>query len=220
MKEKKPLIGITCSSEEGVYRLYMNYSHMVSEAGGNPVLLGYSFEGAEGLDGVIISGGGDINPKFTDYGDSPLLDCCAEERDIFEFALFKEARAKNLPILGICRGHQLINVALGGTLIRDIPEAGYKEDHMLGEKGFHPVTAEKGTLMHRVAGDRLDVWSTHHQAIRALGAGLRVTSFSDEGIIESVEHESGMIFGVQTHPERMKFYGPFEWLTAKARKMN
>ncbi len=186
---------------------------MVEKAGGIPVILPYGFDSVHLLHGLLLTGGRDLSPKISGCEDSPLVTDPSPERDTFESYMFKKARQADLPILGICRGHQLINCLLGGTLIADLSDAGYKEQHKGGTNlRYHPITTVEGTLLHQLIGHYKEVCTSHHQAIKTLGAGLTASAFSPEGIIEGIEHESGRILGVQNHPERIPMIEPFEWL--------
>lgn len=217
---KKPLIGITPALEGGKYALFCNYCEMVERAGGNPIILPYGFDAIRMLHGILFSGGCDLSPETSGCEASPLIKGVTPGRDAFESQIFNQAMEAGLPILGICRGHQLINALLGGTTIRDISEAGYAEQHNRGtELGPHPIRTVPGTLLRSLAGDYKEVWSTHHQAVKTPGRGLIINAYSPEGIVEGIEHESGRILGVQTHPERMDMLEPFEWLIGLAAKM-
>jgi len=214
---KKPLIGIIPALESSKYTLFCNYCEMVERAGGNPVILPYGFDAIRVLHGILFSGGCDLSPETSGCEASPLIRGVTPERDAFESQIFKRAMEAGLPILGICRGHQLINALLGGTIIRDISEAGYTEQHNRGtELGPHPVVTVPGTLLRSLIGDRRQVWSTHHQAVKFPGRGLIINAYSPEGVVEGIEHESGRILGMQTHPERMDMLEPFEWLIGLA----
>lgn len=153
-------------------------------------------------DGMIFCGGSDIHPKY--YGEeingSVEID---EERDRTEIALMKKFMQTGKPILGICRGMQLLNVVLGGTLIQDIPQV--KEHRREGTIELtHEVIAKKGSLFEETYGERFCVNSYHHQALDQLGEGVLVTLRSaDDRVIEGCEHATKPYFGVQWHPERM-----------------
>lgn len=216
---KKPIIGISPSyGSDGYFNIYQAYVDMVTKAGGCPVVLPYSFDAVDILDGLLLSGGGDVAPALGGYKYTSKLEVSGPARDNFELALFNSAFAAGIPILGICRGHQVINCALGGTLIPDIHEAGYSEEHRLGTgKGYHPITTVEGSFFRSIAGEHFEVWSTHHQSVDKPGKGLSITARSPEGIAESIEHENGLVMGFQTHPERMGFLPPFTWLIEKAR---
>lgn len=216
-KSKKPLIGITPSFDGFTYTLYAAYSRKIAENGGTPVILPVYFNDVSMLDGIVFSGGGDLTPQFAGYEPSELIDTGSFGRDEFEKRLFWEAYETDMPIFGICRGHQFINVMLGGTLHRDIKEAGFSEEHMLGkDKGYHTVYADEGTLARQFFGEKCEIWSTHHQAVNTVGENFKITARSKEGVIEAIEHDSGRILGLQTHPERMDLDAPFAWLIQKA----
>jgi putative glutamine amidotransferase len=159
---------------------------------------------------LVLTGGGDVHPKF--YGRPEAVTMANEiheERDRFEIAVIREAVERSLPVLGICRGTQVFNVAMGGTLIADIESAGFPS-HRKGEKGqrTHGVTVEKGSLLHEtVTVERGEVNTSHHQAVETPGEGLRVTGRSPDGIVEALEwerrDERPFLLLVQWHPERV-----------------
>ena len=152
-------------------------------------------------DAVCMSGGPDLEPEY--YGEAKLNDTvkCDPSRSTYEYELLKHFIDAKKPVLAICRGFQVVNVYLGGTLYQDTAE----------QLGFihmnwalrHYVNAEKGSVLNNLFGDRFKVNSTHHQSVKDLGKGLFVTARSDEGIIEAYEHESLPILGTQFHPERL-----------------
>ena len=210
----KPLIGVipSLSDELDSYKLYTRYVDLIFMAGGNAVLLPYDFTGGDFLDGVLFTGGGDLSPDNASF-DRPEL--CREvilRRDEAERRLFDTAFSRGLPMLGICRGEQLLNAMTGGTLIADLPATGCTEDHYLGKKGYHPVISKPNTLAERCFGLSGAVWSTHHQAVDRPGDGFTVTAASPAGVVEAIEHSSGKMLGLQTHPERMGLITPFKWL--------
>lgn len=179
------------------------YAKAISAAGG-VVVLGAE-QSAEDLadlcDGLVLCGGPDVEPCY--YGEEVLNETVKTDpkRDVFEFALAKAFLARKKPILTICRGFQLLNIELGGTLYQDIVE-------QLGFIHFnldlrHYITANEGSVLHNLFGEKFKVNSTHHQAIRTLGAGLHATAYSTEGIIEAYEHDTLPIIGTQFHPERL-----------------
>ncbi len=190
---------------EGPRFIHMNesYSKAIANAGG--IVVVGAEQSAEDLaelcDGLVLCGGPDIEPYR--FGEEVLNSTVKTDpkRDVFEFALAKAFLAKKKPILTICRGFQLLNVELGGTLYQDIVQ-------QLGFIHFnkelrHFVTAEDGSVLRSLLGEKFKVNSTHHQAIKTLGKGLKATAYSTEGIIEAYEHESLPIMGTQFHPERL-----------------
>ena len=153
-------------------------------------------------DALILCGGNDIHPRFygEDFNGSVKID---EERDIAEIAVAKQFMQADKPILGICRGMQLLNVLLGGNLIQDLPNV---DEHRLSkdEETFHEVLAEKGSIFEKLYGEKFVINSFHHQAVNRLGVGMKATLKSwDEKVIEGIQHEEKPYFGVQFHPERM-----------------
>ena len=153
-------------------------------------------------DGLILCGGNDIHPSYYNQEVNGAKDFDLE-RDQTEFALLKEFLKTNKPIMCICRGHQLLNVALGGTLIQDIDCV---KNHRYPDLNFpaeHVITAKKCSILHDFYGENFVVNSIHHQAVDKLGEGLIATAFSEENIIEAFEHESKPYYAFQFHPERM-----------------
>lgn len=208
---KKPLICITNSSNredpaKGGFRTLHcphTYGAAVAAAGAVPLLtMEYGAEElAELCDGLLLSGGEDVDPAR--YGEEILNDTVTPDpiRDEYEFELCRAFLEKGKPILAICRGFQVLNVVLGGDLWQDIPsQLGFIH---FESKLRHPCFAEEGSVLRRLYGLEFRVNSTHHQAVRRLGEGLKVTARSIEGIIEAYEHETLPILGTQFHPERL-----------------
>ncbi len=174
------------------------YGEGVILAGGMPVAAFFDARHsalyAEAFDGLLLTGGGDVHPSR--YGQRPgeaELDIDTE-RDALEFSLFDAFFRMKKPIFGICRGMQLINAALGGTLIQRLPGEGHwKNTHMINLRGdFLPFY-----------GMEIEVNSVHRQAVEKLGTGLSVCAVAQDGVIEAIYHDAAPIFGVQWHPERM-----------------
>ena len=217
-----PLIGVTTYAEvadwanwpQPVVLTPQNYISCLSGAGGNPVLLppGDPDDGAvertlDRLDGLVLIGGDDICGR--------LWGCPEDEeqhralrhnpvRDDFEIAAARLAWARDMPTLAICRGIQVLNVALGGTLIPDLFEVGFSMEHRVRRGIFnrHLVDFEPNSSLHRVYGRRTDVLSHHHQAIDRVADGLRVIGRADDNVIEAVEApDRRFVLGVQWHPE-------------------
>jgi putative glutamine amidotransferase len=216
---KTPIIGITAeflahpagSMGQGIQDAYV---HAVESSGALPVLLPILTEGPaaaslmDRLDGILLSGGGDIAPM--QYGDSPTCDLRAvdHDRDRFELDLARLALKRKMPLLGICRGLQVLNVACEGSLIQDISsqaESSIQHDTIRGVDGTHLVKlAPDSGLRDLLRVEQIQVNSAHHQAVDTLGQGLRTYAWSEDGIIEALEvigHPFGI--GVQWHPERM-----------------
>lgn len=160
------------------------------------------------IDGLILQGGADINPSM--YGQQPLIEYNDSDivRDMFEIALFKKALDKKIPVLGICRGCQIINVALGGTLrqeingVSSIPHVLPEQD----ENNYHPVRFEKASIISKIYPEKksLVVNSIHHQAVDKLGDGLVIEAMSEDDVVEAISLEtSDFVLGVQWHPEFM-----------------
>jgi putative glutamine amidotransferase len=178
------------------------------------------------VDGILFSGGRDLPPSF--YREAEIHDkteTLAPERATAEIALAAAAIESGLPVLGICMGCQLINVALGGSLFQDIPsEIGTAINHGrddAGDKPVHTVRLEAGSRLHAIAGlGEMPVNSTHHQAVKALGRGLTAVARADDGVVEAVELPGRWVLGVQWHPERLRDTGKhmalFRALTAAA----
>ena len=153
-------------------------------------------------DGLILCGGSDVAPdRYREEINGAVdIDYARDEREIALLQKFTEAKK---PILGICRGHQLINVFFGGSLYQHLPET--KEHRKDGGDAVHNVTAIKGSVLYNLYGESLAVNSSHHQAVKELGEGLVATAYWDKKYVEAAEHTSLPILGVQWHPERMCF---------------
>ncbi|MCI2056555.1 MAG: gamma-glutamyl-gamma-aminobutyrate hydrolase family protein [Oscillibacter sp.] len=176
---------------------FSNYDRAIRALGGLP-LFSASPEDAAGCQGLLLPGGGDADPAL--YGeenrgshppDSP--------RDAAELALIARFVENRAPILGICRGAQMLNIFFGGTLIQDLPD----HSQIDGTDLFHPVEAIPGSELSHLYGTDFVVNSAHHQAVGQLGSGLRAVCTARDGVIEGIAHLSLPIWGVQWHPERL-----------------
>lgn len=179
------------------------YAEAVTKCGGEP-FGGYLPSISSDFDALILCGGSDVHPRRfgEDINGSRNID---EKRDIIEFELFDRFIQQGKPILGICRGHQLINIALGGGLYQDIPEA-EKHISLNGIAQRHYVISYGDSFLSRLYGYEYPVNSSHHQAISNLGNGLRnIASSRDDEYCEAFIHKSLPIIGIQWHPERMSF---------------
>lgn len=215
---KPPLIGVTTSVSVGQSpeRAYVNASYLraVQQAGGIPVLLPPQLderarqEISTRLDGLLLTGGGDIDPACFGEAPHPKLYDVSEARDGLELGLVASALDRAVPLFAVCRGIQVLNVALGGTLIQDIAsETDSSIAHSQKEprdQPSHRVSVSGETRLAGVLGAlELDVNSFHHQAIERLGRGLREVAWAPDGIVEGVEMPDAraLVIGVQWHPE-------------------
>lgn len=158
----------------------------------------------DGLDGLVITGGKDVNPAAYDQQPHPETDQPGTERDLWEFMLLREALDRRLPVLGICRGAQVLNVALGGTLHQHLPDVIGHSGHRAGNAVFTTlrVRTVPGTRLAGLLGERADVQCYHHQAIAEVGRDLIVSAWDDDGVIEALELPGdGFVLSVQWHPE-------------------
>jgi putative glutamine amidotransferase len=215
----RPLIGITLDSEPAGgwsklpwYALRQNYCEAVARAGGLPLPLPHEPELAEAyldkLSGIVITGGAfDVDPSLFGAATRHATVKTKDRRTAFEFALVKGAYARDLPMLGICGGQQLLNVVLGGSLIQHIPDEipgalPHEQPNPRTEPG-HNVKVVAGTLLHRVTEMlELPVNSAHHQAVKAVGPGIVVNATAPDGVIEGIEDpRKRFCLGVEWHPE-------------------
>lgn len=224
---RKPLIGIaanilivTGDSMQGMYRSYVNHDYVESleRAGCVPVLLPVLADLSdvkrqmEGLDGIVLSGGYDIDPAL--YGEAPVWgqNFTLSEVDRFYLAVIRAAAALEKPLLGICKGLQAINVAFGGTLYQDLkaqfPGSIQHNQQAPRNNATHYITVEPDSFAGGVLPEHTYVNSYHHQAVKDLAEGFRVTARSDDGVIECIERiGDSFICGVQWHPEMMAKFG-------------
>jgi putative glutamine amidotransferase len=204
------IIGITANYDEGEKNYYLRdaYVSAIQKAGGTALILPPSEDDAL-IDsymgicrGFILSGGGDIDPFH--WGEMPewALGEINPLRDHFELALARKILEKNLPLLGICRGCQLLNVAAGGTLMQDIDSCLSHEQKAPRSYPFHAIFIKKGSLLSRIVNKRqIRVNSFHHQAVKKTAACLRVSACASDGTVEAIEALQGFALGVQWHPE-------------------
>jgi putative glutamine amidotransferase len=176
------------------------------------------------FDGIVLTGGNDVAAGFSKAAPADLVQQPDEQRDRFEFQLIDKALAQKIPLFGICRGMQVINVRLGGTLIADLRHDGFgNHETKSGQQEVrHTIRVESGTLLEKIAGQSNgEVNSYHHQAVKNLAAGLTASSYSEDGVIESFEWTEAIgrpfLLAVQWHPERMTDRGnPFTGKIAAA----
>ena len=164
------------------------------------------------LDGLLLSGGEDVEPARS--GAAGARATCPA-RDAAELALLAAARARALPVLGVCRGLQLLNVAFGGTLVDGLDD--HDRRHAPFDEPGHPIACAAGTAVAALYGERAEVNSVHRQGIGVLGTGLRAAAHAPDGLVEAVEHADEPLLGVQWHPEYHPAPDPaFRWLVAAA----
>ena len=221
MTTARPLIGVTLDSERPSqrpgyslypwYALRENYMDSIVQAGGLPVALshhaGCAPDMLRRIDALVVTGGAfDIDPELYGDGERHPSVVLKDARTAAELALLRAALARDLPVLGICGGQQLLAVALGGTLIQHIPDEvaqslSHEQPNPRHEPG-HQVSIVPGTVLHRIVGSAtMDVNSSHHQAVRDAGAA-RVSARASDGVIEGIEDSSRRFcLGVQWHPE-------------------
>lgn len=215
----KPVIGIPLDAEDGGgysklpwYALRKNYAESVVAAGGIPLLLPHEptliEDYLDRIDGLLVAGGAfDVDPALFGAAARHETVVLKEGRTEFEFGITRGALARNLPVLGICGGEQLLNVVLGGSLIQHIPDSvpdclAHEQPNPRTEPG-HDVVVTAGTLLARVTGsNRFPVNSAHHQAVEAVGPEVVVSGVAPDGVIEAIEHPGyRFCLGVQWHPE-------------------
>ncbi len=195
----------------------------VEQAGGRPVLIPPSEDGvAETLaavDGLVFSDGSDLDPDLYDDEPHEATAGVVPERDRAELALLEAALARDMPVLAVCRGSQVLNVARGGDLVQHLPDivGDDKHKHTPGTFADHDVTLEPGTRLAELLGDRAAVKSHHHQGFGRVGQGLRVAAHAEDGTVEAVEDPSHRFaLGVLWHPEAGEDRKLFEELVGAA----
>ena len=179
----------------------LNYENAVRAAGGDFVTR-YCPEVDLSFDGLLLTGGGDVDPARYGQPDRGSLPP-DPERDQTELALVKACIAAGKPILGICRGCQVLNVALGGTLVQDLGEHLNLFHRRVDADKVHPVRAQQGSVLHALYGPLFHVNSAHHQAVDVPGTGAVITARSESGVAEGLELPGKPVLGVQFHPERL-----------------
>jgi len=227
----RPLIGITTYVTPAKWSYWeleaalipVDYVRAVERAGGRALLVPPSEDGVEetleALDGLLFSGGSDLDPGLYDQEAHDETFGIHEERDRAELALLEAALQRDMPVLAICRGSQVLNVARGGDLVQHLPDVvgDEKHKHTPGTFADHDVTVEEGTRLGSLLGEHAPVKSHHHQGIGRIGEGLRVAAHAEDGTVEAVE-DPGRRFavGVLWHPEAGDDARLFEELVREA----
>lgn len=229
----RPVVGVTTGRlqlgdriSDGTQR---DYSAAVTQAGGLPLLVPSvpevpAEEVAGHLDALLLTGGGDVDPARYGEPARPETSGVDPDRDQVELALLDACRDRALPVLGICRGCQLLNVAFGGSLVQELATVSERPHLVLGSRHTisHELQLEPDSGLRRVAGtDRLGVNSIHHQGIDRLGQALRAVARAEDGLVEGIEDADGSVLGVQWHPENLlddapSHLGLFRWLVQAA----
>lgn len=219
MRKRDPIVGITCDVQVPKRKRFARqcnlvcdyrYTEAVKRAGGYPVLLPIAYRSdiirttLDQTDGLVIVGGDDVDPRL--YGEKRRsgTGTVFGPRFYFERRLYREARRRKLPILGVCYGMQLINVLEGGTLFQDIRrDAKSRMSHRDKSDPYHKVRLNTKSRLGKIIGRAaVSVHSDHHQAVSRVAPGFRPVAFAPDGIIEAIEGESKEVFAVQWHPER------------------
>ncbi|NMA96001.1 MAG: gamma-glutamyl-gamma-aminobutyrate hydrolase family protein [Clostridiales bacterium] len=213
----KPIIGITCDYdyESKTSKLHENYFKAISKFDGLPILLpGNNIEDIEIIlsivDGILLTGGADIDPFYYDENPHIALGNINPYRDEFEIELAKQTIDRNIPILGICRGAQVMNVAMGGSLYQDI-EACFKDSAIAHRQkaptdhGTHTVQVDPGSLLYKIVeNEKISVNSFHHQAVKRVAPGFKAIGHAPDNVVEAITNEDhAFALGLQWHPERM-----------------
>jgi putative glutamine amidotransferase len=230
----RPIVGITSYSEEEVRwgpwtepaaLVPLSYVRAVERAGGRAFVVPPSDDAIEetltALDGIIFSGGNDLDPALYEADPHPATDAVQEERDRAEMALLAGALERDMPVLAVCRGSQVLNVARGGDLVQHLPDTLGQDEHrpVRGEWAEHTVRLEPNSRVGSLLGEQSPVKSHHHQGYGRIGEGLRVTGRAEDGTIEALEDPSKRFaLGVLWHPEEGEDLALFEELVEEARR--
>jgi putative glutamine amidotransferase len=229
----RPVVGITTYVEDaawGYWRLPaalipQMYVEMLERAGARPLLVPPSEDGVDetldALDGLLLSGGADLDPESYGADPHPATNNVRPERDRAELALLEGALAREMPVLAVCRGSQILNVAHGGDLVQHLPEVVGDERHreMPGVFSDHPVRIEDDSRLGSLIPAHGPVKSSHHQGFGRLGDGLRPVAWADDGSVEAVEDpRHGFALGVLWHPEAGEDQRLFDALVVEARR--
>ncbi len=228
----RPIIGITTYITSATFENWTedsalvpaDYVRAVEVAGGRPLLVppseGGTNETLDVLDAIIFSGGSDLDPGTYGQDAHPETTGVVADRDRAELVLLEAALARDMPVLAVCRGSQLLNVGLGGDLVQHLPDIVGHDDHKhtVGEYADHDVEVVPETRLGALLGDHAPVKSHHHQGFGKLGAGLRAAARADDGTVEALEDPSRRFaFGVLWHPEAGEDMRLFEALVEEAK---
>jgi gamma-glutamyl-gamma-aminobutyrate hydrolase PuuD len=221
-RDLPPRIGVTTYREDAAFGVWnepadllpATYADAIVAAGGVPMMLPPVGEGADlhhlaasvlnGLHGLVLSGGADVDPARYDAARDPETGPARSDRDAWEIALVRHALTRDMPVLGVCRGMQVLAVALGGTLTQHLPDLVGNESHrpVVGVHGRHEVIVADGSRLARIVGSATEVATYHHQAVDQLPDTVVANGWAEDGTVEAFEVcEQTWAIGVQWHPE-------------------
>jgi putative glutamine amidotransferase len=228
----RPVIGITSYAQQARWGAWdvpaalvpLAYVDAVERAGGRPLLVPPSEDGVDetldALDGIVFSGGSDVDPSTYGADAHPATDVPQERRDRSELSLLRAALERDLPLLAVCRGSQLLNVARGGDLVQHLPDevGGDAHKEVPGSFSEHGVRVAPSSRLGAIVGERGDVMSHHHQGFGRVGEGLVETAWADDGTLEAIEDPAHRFaLGVLWHPEAGESDALFHALVEEAR---
>jgi putative glutamine amidotransferase len=229
----RPIIGISSDVQLTTFGAWTeesalvptDYTRAVEQAGGRALLIPPSDDGVEEtldvLDGLVLSGGSDLDPASYGQDPHPETKGVIEARDRAELALLRGALERDMPVLAVCRGSQILNVGLGGDLVQHLPEVVGHDDHKHtpGQYADHDVSVDSDTRLGALLGDRAPVKSHHHQGFGRIGSGLRESAHAEDGTVEALEDPSRRFaLGVLWHPEAGEDTRLFEAFVEEARR--
>ena len=231
MASRRPIIGITAYAEQARWGAWdiptalipMSYVHAISHAGGRALLVPPSEEAVEetldALDGLLFSGGSDIEPSLYGAEPHPETKGTRPDRDRGELALMQAALARDMPMLAVCRGFEVMNVVRGGDLVQHLPDVVGHEDHKHTPGVFadHDVDVAPDSRLGALVGDRAPVKSHHHQGVGQIGDGLAPVAWAEDGTVEGIEDPAQRFaVGVLWHPEEGEDFALFKALVEEA----
>lgn len=207
------IIGISTSlNKKNEYFVAKEYANIIEKLGAIPILIPFVNDVKayiDMIDGLILTGGYDVNPKLYKEDACPMLEETMDIRDEFDTKLFNYAFEKNIPILGVCRGHQLINVLMGGSLYQDLSlKENVSINHRKGEHGIKNIDG----FLKNIYGEKGTVNTVHHQAVKKVADDFLVCAYSDDDVVEAMQYTKNgkNIYTVQWHPELLSAKGDKE----------